>query len=255
MASIYWSGSPNGNIPHSKLAPAPNFFKLTADAPTSIDEGSNLLMPEAARQVSGLMNAFYKRFKEKLNLREGYRPLDIQTYWKRYWTGLGKPGNAAEPGYSNHGWALSCDFGVGENNRDFTAEEKAWMDANAPAYGFVNDISWEVWHFTYLRVPTIIIEQTIANPQTGAVKPPTPVVNLKGFTMQNVAAESSWFLYLADGSSYKYRDMTVSGQKFTGSQQKQLIDRLITAQRNGTSEEFNDLQHEVIQAVFAKAGK
>lgn len=255
MASIYWSGSPNGNIPHAKLAAVPNFFKLSADSPASIEEGSNLLMPEAARQVSGLMQAFYKQFKRKLNLREGYRPLDIQVYWKAYYTGLGLPRNAATPGTSNHGWALSCDFGVDEDNRDFNAEELAWMRANAPKYGFLNDVSWEPWHWTYLATPSTIIPQLIANPQTGAVKPPTPVTYLKGFNMQNVSAEKSWFLYLADGSSYKYRDMTVSGQKFTGSAQRILVGRLITAQRNGTDLELNDLEHEVLQAVFAKTGK
>lgn len=156
MASIYWSGSPNGNIPHSKLAPAPNFSPL-AGSPASVAKGSNLTMPEAARQLSGLQAAFFKRFGRKLLVRELYRPLEVQEFWKRYYTALGKPQNAATPGYSNHGWALSGDFGVGPDNRDFNAEELAWMKANAPRYGFLNDVPWEAWHWTYLAQPTIVV--------------------------------------------------------------------------------------------------
>lgn len=160
MASLTWSGSPNGNIPHSKLAAAPNFTPLPG-SPATVAKGSNLTMPEAARQLSGLMDAFYKRFGRKLLARELYRPIEVQVFWKAYYTNLGKPQNAAAPGTSKHGWALSCDFGVGPDNRDFNAEELAWMRANAPKYGYVNDVSWEAWHWSYLTTPSIIISAII----------------------------------------------------------------------------------------------
>jgi len=163
--SLAWGGVSNGAIPHDRLTAIPNFRPLSA--PSSAAAGSNLLRSDAARQVSGLMAAFYERFGRVLYVREAYRPIANQQFWKTYWTNRGRPGNAAAPGTSNHGWALSCDFGVGDANRDFTAEEKAWMDANAPAYGFVNDVAWEVWHFTYIAAPSRVVGSMISNPQTG----------------------------------------------------------------------------------------
>lgn len=256
MSFLGWGGYNNGEIPHKELTEVANFLVLPGQY-AAVGYGSNLMRRDAARQLSGLQNAFYKEFKEKLNVREGYRPvIPVQDfYYKRFvnkdegWT------LAAFPGTSTHGWGLSADLGVGVTNRDFNAAEMAWMRENAPKYGFINDVISEVWHWTFRGTPTITVPQMISNPQTGATKPPTPVIYLKGYDMQNVEAEHGVVLYLADGSHYQYRDRTVSGQRFSGSDQKKLIDRMITAQRNGVTEKFNDLQHDVVQLVFASCKK
>jgi hypothetical protein len=75
------------------------------------------------------------------------------TYWK-------KPGVAqvATPGTSNHGWGLAIDVGVWlatagpkskvqalANNR----RVHAWMLANAPTFGFYDNVSSEPWHWEF----------------------------------------------------------------------------------------------------------
>ena len=72
-----------------------------------------------------------------------YRDLAGQTYWKRYWTALGKPYNAATPGYSNHGWGKAVDiFKVYLWPRDI-------LRAVFAQYGFTFNVASEPWHCTH----------------------------------------------------------------------------------------------------------
>jgi len=116
--------------------------------------GSGYLRSDAARQYTALNSAFQARFGADLVITEGYRSYERQKYLYDGWLN-GQPGfnYAAEPGTSNHGWATACDFGAGVAS--YGTPQKAWMDANAPTFGWSptgNGFpSREPWHFDYIR--------------------------------------------------------------------------------------------------------
>jgi hypothetical protein len=135
-----WGGFANGRIPTSALTPI-----VTTVA------GSGYLRSDAARQYLSMSLAFSRAVGRPLIITEGYRTYARQQdYWNRYQNGTGNL--AAYPGTSNHGWAISCDFGSGVETAGTTA--KRWMDANAPSYGWKptgNGFSRpEPWHFDYV---------------------------------------------------------------------------------------------------------
>ncbi len=55
------------------------------------------------------------------------------------------PSRCARPGTSNHGFGTAIDISV------TIAADRAWLEANARSYGFVQDVSGEPWHFHYVR--------------------------------------------------------------------------------------------------------
>jgi LAS superfamily LD-carboxypeptidase LdcB len=65
-----------------------------------------------------------------------------------------KPGLAAVPGRSKHGWGLAVDFCGGVQS--FDGEAHHWMQANAARYGWVHP-AWaepggsmpEPWHWEF----------------------------------------------------------------------------------------------------------
>lgn len=67
-----------------------------------------------------------------------------------------KPTLAAVPGTSKHGWGVAVDLCGGIE--DFGSPAHRWMQANAPAYGWVHP-AWagptgsrpEPWHWEYTR--------------------------------------------------------------------------------------------------------
>lgn len=73
-----------------------------------------------------------------------YRTLAGQVYWKSYWTARGKPGNAATPGFSNHGWAMAVDlWNVYRYPQDI-------LRAVFEKWGFVFDVPNEPWHMRHI---------------------------------------------------------------------------------------------------------
>ncbi|QGG97136.1 hypothetical protein GH723_14760 [Actinomarinicola tropica] len=67
----------------------------------------------------------------------------VPPHWRATEKGLYSQGGlAATPGTSNHGWGLSVDL-------DLNPASEAWMKANAPRFGFVEDVPREPWHWTY----------------------------------------------------------------------------------------------------------
>lgn len=68
-----------------------------------------------------------------------------------------KPGLAAVPGTSNHGWALAVDLCGGAES--FGTPAELWLRANAGRYGWIHP-AWaepyslraEPWHWEYRRI-------------------------------------------------------------------------------------------------------
>ncbi len=108
------------------------------------------------------LNAAYKiKFNKDIQLISCYRDLEGQKSAKEYWTQQGSPGNAADPGTSNHGWGLALDLGPGSTGSGFRygTPEYIWMMANAPQFGWINPKNMqqgqsgphEPWHWEYAR--------------------------------------------------------------------------------------------------------
>ena len=66
-----------------------------------------------------------------------------------------KPGLAATPGSSNHGWGLAIDLCGAETN---SSAAMGWLAENGPAYGWANPDwarrggsgAYEPWHWEYV---------------------------------------------------------------------------------------------------------
>ncbi|MFW6598674.1 peptidoglycan-binding protein [Propionibacteriaceae bacterium Y2011] len=96
-----------------------------------------------------LNSAFRGRFGINLPISgsmSAYRTYDQQVYlWNEYQAGRGNL--AARPGTSNHGWGLACDIAVAP----YGSTKYNWLNANAPSYGFNDDVGGEPWHWAYQR--------------------------------------------------------------------------------------------------------
>jgi hypothetical protein len=127
---------PNGTIPAAALCPV-------WGAP------GKLLRADAAAAFGKLSKAFGAEFGRPLCVTDSYRTLaeQIQVY-------ATKPGLAAKPGTSNHGWGTATDLCGGVQS--FGTAEHAWMLAHAPLYGWFHP-SWagpaggrpEPWHWEF----------------------------------------------------------------------------------------------------------
>lgn len=109
-------------------------------------DGHTQLRADAAVLFAVLNQAFVARFGADLCLSSGYRTLAQQRAVKAEEGGL-----AAPAGKSNHGWGLAVDLCKSET----TGVKWAWLNANAPAFGWDNP-SWarpggsgpyERWHW------------------------------------------------------------------------------------------------------------
>ncbi len=128
----------NGQLPASVLCTLPFApgHKLRADA--------------AVRLIR--LNEVYKgTFGVDLCLTDSYRSLASQ-----YSLAARKPGLAARPGTSEHGWGLAVDVCGGPDQVD--SARRAWFLANAPAFGWDNP-DWarpggskpEPWHWEFVE--------------------------------------------------------------------------------------------------------
>jgi hypothetical protein len=126
----------NGQIPLSALCPlrtAPGHY-LRADAAYAFDR---------------LGQAFAVRFGRAICVTDSYRSYAAQvSVYAR------KPGLAAVPGTSNHGWGTAVDLCGGIQS--FSSDEHHWMDENASLYGWFhpgwaqqNGSKPEPWHWEY----------------------------------------------------------------------------------------------------------
>src|SRR5688500_14887267 len=65
-----------------------------------------------------------------------YRDIAGQRRMRAYWCGVGRCGNAAVPGYSNHGWAIATDG----------QRWKLVQYGDPFGWGGCTDAPWESWH-------------------------------------------------------------------------------------------------------------
>lgn len=130
------SNFPNGQIPNSALCPLPF-------AP------GHQLRSDAANAAIKLNAAYKGRFGTPLCVTDSYRTLAEQVDVYRR-----KPGLAARPGTSNHGWGIAMDLCGGI--QAFGTTQHLWMRANGPTFGWYLP-EWarqagskpEPWHHEY----------------------------------------------------------------------------------------------------------
>ncbi|GAA1980158.1 hypothetical protein GCM10009718_16350 [Isoptericola halotolerans] len=130
------TGWSNGRIPRDQLcAPWP---------------GTVLVRADVARSLAELNELYTARFGEPMCLTDGYRSYELQVATK-----AAKGYLAATPGTSNHGWGLAVDLCP----ETYAGDRWAWLDANAPALGWVNPAwarpggsKYEPWHWESTEV-------------------------------------------------------------------------------------------------------
>ena len=131
-----WGGHENGRIPAAELCPL-------AGAP------SHRLRCDAAEGYRQMATAYRAHFRTRLCITDSYRPFETQVAAHQE-----KPGLAAAPGTSNHGWALAVDLCGGAN--DFGTRQHRWLQANAASFGW-HQPPWatrtgarpEPWHWEF----------------------------------------------------------------------------------------------------------
>ena len=95
-----------------------------------------------AAQAFGRMDAAATAAGHDLHVNSGYRTYAEQAaLYQAYRHGTGNL--AAPPGHSTHGLGLSADIQVTD------PATLRWLRAYADAYGFVNDVPSEAWHWTW----------------------------------------------------------------------------------------------------------
>lgn len=128
---------PNGQLPVEALCalPGPDGHKLR---------------PDAARALITLGRAYEADLGAELCLTDSYRSLGSQQA-----LAAKKPGLAARPGTSEHGWGLAVDVGCGAQDRG--TPQNDWLAENAERFGW-GQPDWakqggarpEPWHWEYL---------------------------------------------------------------------------------------------------------
>ncbi len=109
------------------------------------------LRSDAAVALARLNADFVTTFGRDLCITDGYRSYSeqVSVRWR-------KPGLAARPGTSQHGWGLAVDLCKGEASA--RAKEHTWLKENAPDFGWDNP-DWarsggsgpyEPWHWEYV---------------------------------------------------------------------------------------------------------
>jgi chemotaxis protein histidine kinase CheA len=127
---------PNGQIPLALLCPLPA-------AP------GKYLRADAAYAFSRMSQAYAATFGSPICVTSAYRSYEdqVRVYAER-------PGWAAKPGYSNHGWGTATDLCGGIDR--FGSATHDWMLANAPLFGWFHP-AWaepsgklpEPWHWEF----------------------------------------------------------------------------------------------------------
>jgi hypothetical protein len=134
-ASPAWGGWTNGQIPTETLC--------------ALGVYRHALRCDAAASYGEMSTAYQAAFDTPLCITDSYRSLGAQV--AAFYL---KPGLAAVPGTSNHGWALAVDLCGGVNIAG--SPQWTWMTANAGRFGFVQP-DWaapggekpEAWHWEF----------------------------------------------------------------------------------------------------------
>ena len=129
---------PNGLIPSRYLCPLP--------------QPGRSLRADAALAFYRLNAAYKKRFGVQMCLTDSYRPLAEQ---QRIYAD--RPGMAAVPGHSNHGYGTAVDLCGGVQSQG--SAQFSWLESNSKTYEFFHP-SWaysspfEPWHWEYTKENT-----------------------------------------------------------------------------------------------------
>ncbi len=135
-ASSTTQGLPNGRLPASVLCALRNGSK-------------ERLRADAAQEFTRMSAGYERAFGRPICVTDGYRTLSEQQILKRL-----KPGLAATPGNSEHGWGLAVDLGCGVQS--FRSAQHRWMKDNAARFGWFHP-TWaragggqpEPWHWEF----------------------------------------------------------------------------------------------------------
>ena len=122
--------------------------ELPKDWLCDIGVGKHQLRTDAAVSFAKMNAAFKKDTGKELAVTDSYRSLDSQISVAER-----KPGFAARPGTSNHGWGLALDLGGGTQNG--SGEQYEWLVANGKKFGWENPDwakrnAYELWHWEYV---------------------------------------------------------------------------------------------------------
>lgn len=112
------------------------------------------LRADAAVSLAKLSFAYREQFGTDLVITDAYRSYASQVSLRAR-----KPGLAARPGTSEHGWGLAVDLGGGVER---AGEYYWWLRENGPAYGWDNPEwarkggsgAYEPWHFEFVAGQT-----------------------------------------------------------------------------------------------------
>lgn len=121
-------GSPtNGELPEEWLC--------------KIGVGDHKLRSDAAVAFAEMNAAYKKETGKDIGITDSYRDMAGQVS-----VAARKPGFAARPGTSNHGWGLALDLDTSSYD---------WLEANAGKYGWENPDwakrnAYELWHWEYV---------------------------------------------------------------------------------------------------------
>lgn len=127
---------PNGRIPVAALCPL-------------VSAPGHHLRADAAYAFDRLSRAYAERFGRPICVTDSYRSYEAQvSVYAR------KPGLAAVPGTSNHGWGTATDLCGGVS--DFASSEHRWLALNASLHGWYhpgwaqqNGSKPEPWHWEF----------------------------------------------------------------------------------------------------------
>jgi len=119
--------------------------QLNTDELCQLWGADNYLRADAALVFAEMNAQFKAKFGRDLCIAEGYRSYANQVRIRAL-----RGYMAASPGTSMHGWGLAIDFCSGDDS----GAPKAWLDANAAAFNFVNPEwakyrKYEPWHWEY----------------------------------------------------------------------------------------------------------
>ncbi|MFB2596548.1 M15 family metallopeptidase [Herbiconiux sp. P17] len=121
------------------------------------------LRPEVAAQYRGAIADYTSQTGSPGSSSEGYRPLGApgdlaagngNTQW--YWFEMYGSPRAAVPGTSNHGRAAAVDINDWTTYGDSSTDLFQTFSGVMRAYGFVDDVDDEPWHWHYIGSPAVI---------------------------------------------------------------------------------------------------
>lgn len=172
----------NGRLPESSLR------RLTAPGTTH-----HRAAPAAAAGMSALVIAAARQ-GIRIGVTDSYRSYDQQVELKRR-----KPGLAARPGTSNHGWGLAFDLSDGGRALTQSSAAYRFLKANGPRFGIYGPLArangsiYEIWHWEYRgggsaspNTPTVPVTNPEQQVAAGSPRLRTPA----GGTINAAAAAS-----------------------------------------------------------------